>query len=98
MFSAHRRPAVACLGQLFEALEQRQLMSVVHWDGGGDGTTLMDPLNWAGDVLPGPADDAVVDVVGTPTIEHSIGVLELRSLTMRERFNMYGGRIEIELN
>jgi len=44
--------------------------SAIVWDGGGDGTSWCDSLNWDGDVLPGPADTAtimgdfgVVDVV-----------------------------------
>ncbi len=34
----------------------------ILWDGGGDGSTWNDPLNWDGDVVPGLGDD--VDIVG----------------------------------
>jgi len=55
----------------YEALEPRRVLATILWDGGptGDGTSFGDPLNWAGDVLPGPADTAVIDATGSsPTI------------------------------
>jgi hypothetical protein len=39
-----------------EVLEQRLLLAV-NWDGGGDGTSWTDPLNWSGDQLPSAMDD-----------------------------------------
>jgi hypothetical protein len=45
-----------------ERLEDRTVPATILWDGGptGQGTNWLDPVNWAGDVLPGPNDDAVV--------------------------------------
>ena len=41
----------------------------INWDGGGDGTSWTDPLNWAGDVMPGAADRAVFpSPVGAVTV------------------------------
>ena len=42
------------------------MMAVVHWDGGSDGwgTNFLDAVNWVGDVLPGPADTAVIGATG----------------------------------
>ena len=34
--------------------------ATVSWDGGGDGVSWSDPLNWSGDALPGAADAVVV--------------------------------------
>ncbi|MGQ0627091.1 MAG: beta strand repeat-containing protein [Phycisphaerales bacterium] len=50
----------------FSHLEARTLMAVIGFDGGptGLGTSWNDPVNWAGDVLPGSADDAVIDSAG----------------------------------
>ena len=47
---------------LFEPLERRDLMTTIAWDGGptGLGTSWHDPLNWEGDVVPGPDDDAEI--------------------------------------
>src|SRR5262249_61604467 len=45
-----------------EPLEDRLAPAVILWDGGptGTGTNWNDRLNWAGDVLPGAADDAQI--------------------------------------
>ena len=54
-----------------EGLEARQMLAVATWDGGatGNGANLLDPLNWAGDVLPAAADDVVIGATGTnPTL------------------------------
>src|SRR5262249_19830476 len=46
----------------FERREDRLAPAVILWDGGpaGTGTSWNDPVNWAGDVLPGAADDAQI--------------------------------------
>lgn len=82
----------------FEAmqfLEPRVLLAVINWDGGGDGTTLTQAQNWAGDVLPGPADDAVINVAGTPTVTHAAGTFNVQSLTLGETMNMSGGTLTV---
>ena len=45
-----------------ELLETRLSPAVVLWDGGAmaTGTSWNNPVNWVGDVLPGPADDAQI--------------------------------------
>lgn len=55
--------------RLFEQLEDRRVLANVAWDGGGDGTSWSDPLNWDSDVVPTIADDVTLDVVGDPVIE-----------------------------
>ena len=40
-----------------EPLEQRELLTAVSWDGGGDGSNWTDPLNWSNNLVPGAADD-----------------------------------------
>lgn len=82
----------------FEAmhpLEHRVLLAVVNWDGGGDGTTLTQAQNWAGDVLPGTGDDAVINVAGTPTITHASGTFNVRSLTLAEAMTLSGGTLTV---
>lgn len=47
------------------------MLAVVAWDGGatGNGANMLDPLNWAGDVLPAAGDDVVIGATGTsPTL------------------------------
>ena len=52
-----------------EPLEGRKLLANIVWDGGpaGSGTDFNLAANWVGDVLPGPADTAVINTAG-PTI------------------------------
>jgi len=38
------------------------VLGQVLWDGGGDGLLWSDPLNWAGDTLPGSGEAALIDV------------------------------------
>ena len=56
----------------FEALEGRAAPAIIAWDGGptGNGTDWLDPVNWAGDVLPGAGDDVFIGSTGSnPTIK-----------------------------
>ncbi len=67
-----------------EPLESRTLLALILWDGGGDGTTLTQGANWVGDIAPGAADDAVIDILANPTITHNAGVADFLSLTCAE--------------
>jgi hypothetical protein len=51
-----------------EPLEARLLLANVGWDGGGDGETWTDPLNWDTDALPGAADAVRIDLSTNLTI------------------------------
>jgi len=44
------------------------MAATVHWDGGGDGTSWSDPLNWDTDALPGADDDVIINVIENPTV------------------------------
>ncbi len=72
---------------LIESLETRRLLAALSWDGGGDGTTFEDPLNWSTNVVPGAADDVTVDVAANPTIVISESRV-LRSLNNSEVFEV----------
>jgi hypothetical protein len=73
-------------------LEPRTLLSVVQWDGGGDGVSWHDPLNWAGDVLPGPGAD--VRILGEgDAIVHLQGHTMVRSILSERPVVHQGGRI-----
>jgi len=48
---------VSVISLLFSLYSSAQ----VRWDGGGDGMSWDDPLNWQGDLVPVPADDVVLD-------------------------------------
>ncbi|MGF1635410.1 MAG: hypothetical protein ACFCVE_16310 [Phycisphaerae bacterium] len=80
------RPAVA---PVVERMEQRRLLAAVSWDGGGDGVSWSDPLNWSGDVLPVAADDVTIDTAGT------VRVLQNRTVNS---LNVVAGTLEIQGN
>jgi hypothetical protein len=43
-----------------QPLEPRALLAAIAWDGGGLDGDWHNPLNWEGDVLPGPANRAII--------------------------------------
>src|SRR5438132_718667 len=72
---------------LLEALEDRILLSTVNWIGGsGDWSTV---ANWRDDAmvnrLPGPGDDAVINVAGI-AVAHATGSDTVGSLTVNDPF------------
>jgi autotransporter-associated beta strand protein len=69
----------------FEALESRLALSVVSWDGGGDGARWNDPLNWDSDGLPGASDDVIIDVAADPSIVLDGASASVQSAQIHER-------------
>jgi hypothetical protein len=76
----------------FEALESRQLLAAVAWDGGGNGVDWADPLNWSNNALPTAADDVLIDAPSV-TVRHQAGVSSVRSLDVRSPFLLAGGTL-----
>lgn len=56
------RPARRWRRMRLERLEDRTVPATITWDGGptGQGANWLDRVNWVGDVLPGPNDDALI--------------------------------------
>src|SRR5690349_10625040 len=63
-----RRAAKTFRSLRMEHLEHRNVLAAVSWDGGGNGTSWSDPLNWSTNSLPGLNDDVLIDVPGNVTI------------------------------
>src|SRR4051794_8368371 len=84
---SHQRRRQSCrliLANL-EQLEARIQLSAVSWDGGGDGSSWTDKLNWSTDALPGPADDLIIDVTAAnPTVTLSNTSVTIKSLQSQE--------------
>jgi hypothetical protein len=81
---------------LLEHLEPRTLLAAVHWDGGGGDENWHNPLNWSGDVLPGPGDDVTIDIAGEAiTVRFSAGSATVASLFSTERLEMEGGALTV---
>src|SRR5262245_61761373 len=73
-----------------ESLEVRNLLAVVFWDGGGDGTNWTNRFNWSGDQLPGSTDDVEIEVASNPQIVLSSGSHSIHSLHSAEAFSIAG--------
>ncbi|MEP7302518.1 MAG: DUF4347 domain-containing protein, partial [Caldimonas sp.] len=72
----------------------RHLLAAVGWDGGGDGVSWSDALNWSGDVLPGASDDVTITgTAGDPPIkiDASAGVVSIRSLNSGQAITLSTG-------
>lgn len=79
-----------------ERLEDRRLLAVVTWDGGGGNLNWNTAANWDTDTLPGPGDDVVIaDVAPDISIFHSSGTTSINSLTSAESLRILGGTFEI---
>ena len=49
-------------------VSQHAMAGVVSWDGGGNGTSWHDPLNWSLDAVPGRTDDVLITLAGSYTV------------------------------
>ncbi len=79
-----------------EPLEQRSLLAIVAWDGGGTDSLWSNPLNWSEDSLPGAEDEVVIDVEGDHTIVHDSGVTHIKKLTSQESLTLSGGELAVD--
>lgn len=84
---------------MLSRLEDRTVPSTITWDGGptGTGTQWLDPVNWVGDVLPGPNDDAVIAAAGTgqPTTLVLGGSATVRSANVSRTVQVTAGVLTI---
>lgn len=81
-------------------LEDRRTPATIAWDGGptGNGTVWLDPTNWAGDVLPGPGDDATLSGTGiNPQIVIATNAA-VRSVTSSRAIEITGGALALGAN
>jgi hypothetical protein len=76
-------------------LNLQNVVVPVTWDGGGDGTSWGDPLNWSGNNLPGPNDDVTISVASNPTIVVGAGAWTIRSLVCNENLTVSGGNLSV---
>ena len=80
-----------------EPLEDRRMLSVIHWDGGasGTGTDWSVAENWQGDQLPTAADDVVIDTTNGLTITHSSGTDSVNSITSTNALMLSRGTLAV---
>ena len=69
--------------------------ATVSWDGGGDGTSWSDPLNWSGDALPGSDDTAVLNVAAEPAVVLTGPAVTVAVLDCREALTLAGDGLTV---
>jgi hypothetical protein len=65
------------------------------WDGGGDGTSWTDPVNWSNNVLPGANDSVIINVPANPTITLSSGTQTVYNVKSSENLVISGGTLSV---
>jgi hypothetical protein len=95
VFMAARYSEALCVLILCILSSVRDLRAeIVTWIAPGDG--LWDePSHWSTGVLPGPADQVVVDITEPPTIIHASGDTRILSLTLSGNLQLDGGSITV---
>jgi hypothetical protein len=69
--------------------------ATIQWDGGGDGTSWSDKLNWTEDRLPTSIDDVLIHTTGP--VVHSSGSDAIHSLKSDSPLIFSGGSLSVEL-
>jgi len=85
-------------GAVLEPLEARSLLSAISWTGMGTDTLWSNSDNWSGGVVPGPADDVLIDAgAANPTVRFTsdAGAATVRSLRLNESMIMTGGSLRV---
>ncbi|MEL6110880.1 MAG: hypothetical protein AAFU85_33150, partial [Planctomycetota bacterium] len=82
--------------QPFEKLEDRHLLAVVQWDGGGDGQSWHDPLNWDGDTIPAAIDHAVIEDASTELIVQIDLNVEVASINSTESLEVLNAELRTD--
>jgi hypothetical protein len=68
--------------------------ATITWDGGGGSFSWQNATNWAGDVLPGLADDAVINLPGNITVTSSASVT-IQSLQCSNNLALSAGTFRV---
>jgi hypothetical protein len=71
-------------------------VGTAQWDGGGDGVSWHDLLNWRDDVLPGRYDDVVIDGFNGVRVLHPVGETSIQSLKSDATLVVSGGTFQID--
>ena len=81
-----------------ETLEPRQLLAASIWDGGGDGRSWLDHLNWADDTVPPTGADVTIPNVAATTVVNlpTDRTTALRSLQSDEPLVIAGGTLSLD--
>ena len=89
-------PAIGVVGLMLLAATGVDA-AIVSWDGGGDGVYWHDPVNWDGDIPPGPSDDAAIGY-GHCVIFSAGGEIAIQSLQCGGTLEVAMGKLSITLD
>jgi RHS repeat-associated protein len=78
-----------------ESLEERLLMAVVQWDGGGGDLSWQNRINWVGDALPVTGDDVVVGAAYAGIQVSSSSNVSVNSLTSAAPLRVIAGTFSV---
>lgn len=78
-----------------EPLEDRTLLSIVSWDGGGGNFDWHNALNWSNDSLPGVSDDVLIGSAFNGITISSASDATIRSVTSEASLQIAGGTFSI---
>jgi bacterioferritin-associated ferredoxin len=67
----------------------------VSWDGGGDGNSWSDRMNWQGDAVPRFCDAVTIDAAADTTVLYSSQTLSIQSLTSNQSLTVNGGSLTL---
>jgi hypothetical protein len=67
----------------------------VVWDGGGDGTSWQDRLNWGGDAVPRFCDSVTIDIAAEASVVYASQTLSILALTSAEDLTVSGGSLTL---
>lgn len=95
--AGRRQRSLSSPHRLCEALEGRQLLAAISWDGGAGNNLWHSANNWSTNTVPTATDDVTIDVAGTPTIvfNASSGSRTVNSLLTREAIQFAGGVLTV---
>jgi len=67
------------------------------WDGGGDGLSWADSVNWEGDALPADGDSALIQMLNQQSIsyDNSLQTTIIRCLDSNRALSVTGGHLKI---
>jgi hypothetical protein len=78
-----------------ETLEDRRLLALVNWTGGGGDLLWSNPLNWSTSQLPGIEDDVVINAPSGVTVSHNNGASTIKSLASSNSVMVTGGNLTV---
>ena len=79
-----------------DGFELCRVPGVIEWDGGGDGLSWNDPLNWVGDTLPTDGDAVAILMPASLTVEYAGLITTLSCLGATSNLSVNSGQLILD--